>query len=90
MMLSRTDTLETHPNMATFQNGGRTQATANTVTAMKRSAERRQCPNCGRKSALVSDVEWRQTVCRWGVEGKCDYVRLWDTHPQGETETSNE
>lgn len=60
--------------MATYQNGGKRTATANTVTAMRSGATKRQCPKCGRKSALVriDDV----TACRWTEQGKCDYVRL--------------
>lgn len=58
--------------MATYQDGGVRRATANTVTAMRRSAERRRCPKCGRKSALTfhSDEVMRGTYCRWG---DCDY-----------------
>jgi len=65
--------------MATRQNGGRTVATANTVTAMKNSATKRQCPKCGRKSALAfySDEFSCGSACRW-----CDYtnatLREWD------------
>jgi ribosomal protein S27AE len=63
--------------MATFQDGGRRRATANTVTAMKRNADRRRCPKCGRGAALVrlEDV----IACRWGLEGKCDYVGEYGT-----------
>jgi endogenous inhibitor of DNA gyrase (YacG/DUF329 family) len=43
--------------------------------AMKRSAEARQCPECGRKSALshYSDETHFGSVCRW-----CDFARLYD------------
>lgn len=74
--------------MATFLDGNVRRATANTVTAMKRSAERRKCPKCGRKSALVRVSEdWgRGSVCRWKAEGKCDYASWDDAFTQhGET-----
>jgi hypothetical protein len=63
--------------MATFVDGGRRRATANTVTAMVRSAERRRCPKCGRGSALVSLAEYGLTFCRWGETKppKCDYMK---------------
>ena len=64
--------------MATFQDGGRKRATANTVAAQVRSAERHRCPKCGRKSAVKNDAEMRMTYCRWTLEGKCDYVENWD------------
>lgn len=70
--------------MATYLDGNVRKATANTVTAMKRSATNRRCPECGRKSALIRDAEYRQTACRWsaetGKDGKplCTYARLWD------------
>lgn len=53
--------------MATYTSGGRKRATANTVTAMERSAKTRQCPDCGRKSALVrySDEIMYGTACRY-------------------------
>lgn len=53
--------------MATRVSGGVTKATDNTVTAMRNSAERRQCPDCGRKSALVrfSDDLAHGQQCRW-------------------------
>lgn len=53
--------------MATETHGGRKRATANTVTSMRRSAESRQCPECGRKSALAhySDEFCYGTYCRW-------------------------
>ena len=60
--------------MATYQDGNVRKATANTVTAMQRSASARRCPKCGRKSALVRQPEWRMTVCRW--DG-CGYVQEW-------------
>jgi len=43
--------------------------------AMKRSAERRKCPECGRKSALshYSDETCFGSVCRW-----CGGSRLHD------------
>jgi ribosomal protein S27AE len=61
--------------MATYRDGNVHRATPNTVTAMKRSAERRQCPKCGRKSALVrfSD-EWAfGSCCRWS---DCNYENV--------------
>ncbi len=52
----RIDPLETHNYMSKKRS---------TVfaSAMSRSAERRQCPECGRKSALKRD-EWG-VYCRW-------------------------
>ena len=47
--------------------------------AMRRSAEARRCPKCGRKSALVrlpADVFYMATTyCRWD---DCDYQRHYD------------
>lgn len=44
--------------------------------AMKRSAEKRRCPKCDRKSALVrlprTDEYVAVTYCRWD---DCDYER---------------
>jgi hypothetical protein len=61
--------------MATYQNGGVRNATANTVSSMIRSAESRQCPKCGRKSALkrYSDLSMFGRYCRWD---DCDYENL--------------
>lgn len=58
--------------MATYLDGNVRKATANTVAAQQRSAQRRQCPKCGRKSALVrfSDDEAFGRYCRWD---DCDY-----------------
>lgn len=56
--------------MATYNDGNVRKATANTVTAMRRSAERRQCPECGRKSAMVRTDDGR--FCRWCGKGKLD------------------
>jgi ribosomal protein S14 len=52
--------------MATYNDGNVRKATASTVKAMRRSAEARRCPSCGRKSALVRyDDGWAQgRVCR--------------------------
>lgn len=67
--------------MATFQSGGVRKATTNTVKAMTRSASKRQCPKCGRKSALVSyaDDLMFGRACRWD---DCGYesmtMREWD------------
>lgn len=45
--------------------------------AMSRSAERRRCPKCQRKSAIVRlsivDDEFVAAYCRWD---DCDYARL--------------
>lgn len=60
--------------MSTYQDGNVRRATDNSVTAARRSAALRQCPKCKRKSALVRDVEWRMTACRW-VD--CGYVKEW-------------
>lgn len=64
--------------MATYRDGNVHKATPNTVTAMKRSAESRQCPKCGRKSALIrySDDFMYGVTCRWKIEGKCDYEKF--------------
>lgn len=53
--------------MATRQDGNVRKATANSVKAAARSAESRQCPKCGRKSALrfYSDDLMFGTACRW-------------------------
>lgn len=70
--------------MATFQDGGRRRATTNTVKAMERSAAARQCPKCGRKSALsrVSD-EWQfGHYCRWcGYENITQRIDVDDPQP---------
>ena len=58
--------------MATYLDGNVRKATPNTVTAMKNSAANRQCPVCGRKSALVWDTEQQATYCRWSSELKRD------------------
>lgn len=57
----------TLPGLATYQDANRRNATPNTVTAMKRSADSRRCPRCGRGSALVRFSEdWGMGVsCRW-------------------------
>ena len=67
--------------MATYQSGGVRRATANSVKAAERSAASRQCPKCGRKSALRhhSDDFSFGTACRWP---DCGYenltMREWD------------
>lgn len=54
---------------------------------LRQSAANRQCPTCGRKSALVRDPELRLTYCRWqGSTSKsgdalCNYYRNWDELP---------
>jgi transposase len=48
-----------------------TRPTANNSAAQALSAERRQCPSCNRKSALISDrQDWGDRIvaithCRW-------------------------
>lgn len=67
--------------MATVQSGGVRKATANSVKAAQRSAESRQCPKCGRKSALRyhADDLMYGAACRWA---DCGYesmtMREWD------------
>lgn len=46
--------------------------------AMARSAARRQCAVCGRKSAIIGRRRTDGTSyahCRWVDEGKCTYSR---------------
>lgn len=53
----------------------------NTAATQRRNAERKRCPKCGRGAALVSvpDLgEYGGLACRWALEKKCDYVRLFD------------
>jgi ribosomal protein L37AE/L43A len=61
--------------MATRTDGNTKRATTNTVTAMRRSAQSRQCPKCQRKSALkrYDDGTYSGVFCRWD---DCDYKRL--------------
>lgn len=61
--------------MATTQSGGNTRATANTVAAMQRSADNRQCEQCERKSAMVkfSEADSFGSRCRW-----CGWTRAFD------------
>lgn len=61
--------------MATYLSGNVRRATDNTLKAMRRSAEHRQCPLCGRKSAVkfYSDDYQVGHYCRWKLEGKCTY-----------------
>ncbi len=61
--------------MARYLDGGRMKATPNTVKAMRRSAENRRCPKCGRGSALkhYSDEFSFGSYCRWD---DCDYSRV--------------
>lgn len=61
--------------MATRQDGNVRKATTNTVKAMERSAKSRQCPKCGRKSALVtySDDLMFGRACRWE---DCNYESM--------------
>jgi ssDNA-binding Zn-finger/Zn-ribbon topoisomerase 1 len=53
--------------MTTYQNGGVRSATPNSRKAARRSAANRQCPRCGRKSALKHDHQHgtSSTTCRW-------------------------
>ena len=66
-------------------NKGRSQAFS---AAMARSAERRRCPRCHRKSALVrlpSDPDrglLSATYCRWD---DCDYERHGDNQEEART-----
>jgi ribosomal protein S27AE len=61
--------------MATYQDGNVRRATPNTVTAMRRSATNRQCPQCRRKSALRfhSDDLGFGSTCRWQDCGYTTY-----------------
>jgi ribosomal protein S27AE len=65
--------------MATFQSGNVRKATANSVTAAKNSAETRQCPKCGRKSALKwhADELMYGHACRYA---DCGYENM-TMHP---------
>jgi ribosomal protein S27AE len=71
--------------MARYLDGGRQKATPNTVAAMRRSAENRRCPACGRGSALkFHSDEWSfGSYCRWE---DCSHstVRRRDSDPPGE------
>jgi hypothetical protein len=75
--------------MATYQDGNVRHATANTVTAMKRSAKTRQCPKCGRKSALkfVSDEWMFASACRWR---DCGYESITQRPYDDEPEQASE
>lgn len=60
--------------------GGRLRDSANQIASKRLRAERRQCPKCGRKSALKFESEdfgdgygYSATYCRWIDQGKCDY-----------------
>ena len=51
--------------------------------AQRLSADRRQCPSCQRRGALVRDTEKRMTYCRWTLQNRdgypyCDYVEVWN------------
>ena len=61
--------------MATYLDGNVRKATANTVAAMRRSAERRRCPECDRKSALsrYDEDDGFGWYCRWD---DCGYDRI--------------
>lgn len=61
--------------MGIILNGGRgPKRSANFRDAMRRSAERRRCPVCDRKSALVRDIDpdsgIRFVLCRY-----CGYAK---------------
>lgn len=62
--------------MATYASGGSRRATPNTVTAMRRSAESRKCPVCGRKSGLTQyrGEFFSVRYCRWSREDRCSYT----------------
>jgi hypothetical protein len=74
--------------MATYLDGNVRRATRNTVLSMRRSAANRQCPKCGRKSALRSMTDdWGDEIvrivwCRWrevkkdGLYPYCDYEKV--------------
>lgn len=61
--------------MTTHKQAFSSRPTANNAAAQARSAERRQCPECGRKSAIVTEREHTgdelliHRACRW-----CDFV----------------
>lgn len=61
--------------MATRRDGNVKKATANTVNAMERSASSRQCPKCGRKSAMKfhADDLMFGSACRWA---DCGYENM--------------
>jgi ribosomal protein S14 len=56
---------------------GRHDSSAQTAAKI-RSAERRRCPKCGRKSALVriENDYGHGRVCRWD---DCQHVAVWTT-----------
>lgn len=60
-------TVDRSIGMATYFDGNVRRATDNSRTAARRSALARQCPQCGRKSALVrfSDETAYGRACRW-------------------------
>jgi Zn ribbon nucleic-acid-binding protein len=61
--------------MATRQDGNVRKATPNSIKAAQRSAESRQCPQCGRKSAMVAfdyDIVFG-SECRW-----CGFARSYE------------
>lgn len=58
--------MTTHKQATSQRNSG------NVAAAQRLQAERRQCPECGRKSALIAPARLPVDVtsaCRW-----CDYV----------------
>jgi len=61
--------------VATYQSGNVRKVTQNSRTAARNSAASRQCPKCGRKSALrhYSDDLMFGTACRWE---DCGYERM--------------
>ena len=65
--MSRISAEGTRLGMATYLDGAVRKATPNTVKAMRRSAESRECPECGRKSAMQfhSDDFGFGRTCRW-------------------------
>lgn len=72
--------------MAIRRNSTVREATTNTVEAMRRSAESRQCPECKRKSALCryDDGMFSGSYCRWK---DCDYKNIRETTPAPDATT---
>lgn len=70
--------------MATYRSGNVQRATPNTIKSMKRSAAKRCCPKCGRKSAVRSELQgWGDQIvivrwCRWKFEAPplCSYEEV--------------
>lgn len=75
--------------MAIYNDGGVRKATPNSRTAARRSALKRQCPKCGRKSALVhiSEPEFFGPACRWD---DCGYRNMHERSATASAEPSGE